>query len=125
MLRGDPGYRPPTFSVKTQQGVTVLTVSGNDELDICARDTFDCAVQLSVNAGQPSVIDLRNVRYLDASAISVLAKALRTGHSLNLVFDPTVNNTVGRILGITGFLAKLPIFPDINAAIAAIHSGAA
>jgi len=98
-------------------GSPVLAVSG--EIDISTAPALrDRLVSLALDGPATVVVDLRQVTFLDSTALGVLVSALKrlreNGGGLRLV---VAGGSVARVLEITGLAKVFPIFESIDLAV--------
>lgn len=105
--------------VSEREGWTVLVVVG--ELDVATAPRLRQEAQRLAHDGAPSVVlDLSAVEFLDSTGLGVIVgilKRIRThGGELRLAGAP---EQVRRVFEITRIDDILPMYPDVDAAVAA------
>ena len=89
----------------------VVTVNG--EIDIYTSPQFEAELGKGYGAPGHVIVDLRNCRYIDSSAITTLHRASRQcGGKLRLVVDSQCN--VKRILDVTQIEKVVPVYSNIE-----------
>jgi anti-sigma B factor antagonist len=113
-----PVTAPAEFEVtveQLEQGGTVVRVRGEVDMATCAE--LQAALDRA-GRGEPVIVDLTDCAFLDSSAIRVLlmssAKAESTGGSASLVVPDA---RIRRVLEIAGLDTRLPIHPNLEAAV--------
>ncbi|MFJ6393389.1 STAS domain-containing protein [Streptomyces sp. NPDC091972] len=106
----------------TTDGVHVLALAG--EIDHTTAGTFRQALTTGDGSPRHTVIDFRDVTFMDSSGINVLVAAHNTtrtdGGWLRLAHTPA---RVLDILHIVGLDAVIPVYPTLNGALTA-HNAA-
>ncbi|MEU0945648.1 STAS domain-containing protein [Streptomyces canus] len=106
-----------TVTQHTTNGVHVVALAG--EIDHTTADTFRQA--LTADGGSPryTVVDFRDVTFMDSSGINVLVAANNTAHAgggwLRLAHTPT---PVFQLLHIVGLDDVIPLYPTLSQALA-------
>ena len=107
-----------TVTQHTTDGVHVIALAG--EIDHTTADTFRQA--LTADGGSPryTVVDFRDVTFMDSSGINVLVAANNTAHAqggwLRLAHTPT---PVLQLLHIVGLDDVIPLYRTLSQALAA------
>ena len=105
---------------ETTADAHILSVDG--EVDLSTAATLEQAVTAAIDQAEPAlvIVDLARVRFLSSSGISTLLKARQHGDdggvALRLVVPPDA--VMRRALEVTGMLDVLPIYPDLDSALA-------
>lgn len=105
--------------VKDASGTQILALDGEIDLDTVShlRKEFR---SLQDDGVSEIVLDIENVGYIDSIGLSALADASRkfraAGGWLRLV---STNQNLRRLLDITGLIRFLPLFADVESALAA------
>ena len=101
------------FAVRSRQddGVTVIDVGG--EVDIETAPRMRAALGAAIDAGQPVVVDLGAVTFMDSFGFGVLAAAHRQGARAGTpVLLRAVSQRIRRLLGLLGLDEVLTIEPE-------------
>lgn len=111
------------LNLRRVRDVAVLDVAG--ELDIYTSPRLRSAIQDVLGGGTPRVVvNLARTSYLDSTALSVLAAALRqartAGGTLALVYDQP---QIEKIFTITGLQEVFPVYRTESDAVAAASAG--
>ncbi|MFE6333544.1 STAS domain-containing protein [Streptomyces sp. NPDC057806] len=106
-----------TVSQRTTAGVQVLDLAG--EIDHTTADTFRQALTTDDGSARYTVIDFRDVTFMDSSGINVLVvannAARECGGWLRLAHVPP---PVLQVLRIVGLDDVIPLYPTVDQAIA-------
>ncbi|HSZ70649.1 MAG TPA: STAS domain-containing protein [Solirubrobacteraceae bacterium] len=106
----------PRFGLTVTQGPpqTVLAVSG--ELDLATAAEFAAGVREQLASG-PLTLDLRALSFMDSSGIRALDGLLRDAESegRSLLIDGDLQESVRKVLELTGMLATLPLVDGLTA----------
>jgi anti-anti-sigma factor len=106
----------PRFGLTVTHGApqAVLAVSG--ELDLATAGEFAAAVREQLARGSLT-LDLRALSFMDSSGIRALDGLLRDAESegRSLLIDGDLQQSVRKVLELTGMLATLPLVDGIAA----------
>ena len=107
------------MSLQTEAGVTVLSISGEHDLNTAP----DLRKQLEelIRDGSSIVVDLSPATFLDSSILGVILEARRQALEGELGFAVAHANgaqAVTRVLDITGLRTELPVHDSRDAALA-------
>jgi anti-anti-sigma factor len=99
---------PLTIGRQSEGGVAVVDVDG--DLDVATVDDADAALQEALSAGEPVVVDLVDVGFIDSTGMRSMIEARRRSNELGvpMVLVCPGNAAVWRLLeltGTTGFFA--------------------
>ena len=106
---------PEEFSISADErgGFAHLTLRG--ELDLATAPELEQLVNERLDAGQPVVVDLRRLQFMDSSGIRVLvaahARAKRVGSRITVV-RPEPGSVVAKIVEVAGIDGELDIVDD-------------
>ncbi|KIH97721.1 anti-sigma factor antagonist [Streptomonospora alba] len=98
----------------------VLVLSG--EIDMAAEEQFNRAVREAVDARPQGrlVLDFTKLAFIDSSGLRVLIQAHKAakaaGGSLAVA---SVSDRIARLLHVTAIDTRVPVFPSVEAALAA------
>ena len=83
-------------------GVAVVDVDG--DLDMAAVDDVDAALQEALSAGEPVVVDLADVTFIDSTGMRAMIDARRRSKEIDvpMVLVCPDNAAVWRLLELTG-----------------------
>lgn len=107
-------------SVEVRDGVTVVVVSGDIDVShaLTMRETLG---QAQGNGARPVVLDLTGVGFIDSAGVGLLVGAHRRATDLNSQCAlAALTPTVARVLQLTRTDRMLTVFPDVEAAVAAL-----
>jgi anti-sigma B factor antagonist len=97
-----------TIEVRQEPGHVLVTVAG--EVDIATVDQLQERLATSASSGQPLIVDLDPVTFIDAAGLGVLAgtasRAAAYGGSLHVV---CARHQVRRLFAITGLDRQIPL----------------
>jgi anti-sigma B factor antagonist len=105
---------------RTEAGVAVLSISGEHDLNTAPelrRQLGDVIAE-----GGAVVVDLSTASFVDSSILGAILDARRRAREAGVGFavaHPGGDNSVGRVLEITGLRAELPVHPKRDEAMAA------
>ena len=100
------------FAVRSRQadGITVVDIGG--EVDIETAPRMRAALAAAIDAGQPVVVDLGAVTFMDSFGFGVLAAAHRQGAQAGTpVLLRAVSHRIRNLLGLLGLDEILTIEP--------------
>jgi anti-anti-sigma factor len=91
-----------TIGSEHDQGVAVVDVDG--DLDMAAVDDVDAALQEALSGGNPVVVDLIDVAFIDSTGMRAMIEARRRSRELDIpmVLVCPDNAAVWRLLELTG-----------------------
>lgn len=99
--------------ISTDTGVTPTVVHLHGEIDIALRPQASRALRLVIAAGQPVVLDLSGVTFIDSSGVAFLLQCLRTCQEANLGYTlRSVPAQVSQLLAVLGLSEVLPVEAD-------------
>ena len=108
------------FAVHARQvgANTVIAVSG--ELDIHTAPDLTEVLQVAIATGQPVIVDLTDVTFMDSSGLSVFVSALkRVRESLTSLVLVVSEPRVMRVFSITGLDTLIDIHATLDSALSA------
>lgn len=98
---------------------TLLRVQG--ELDVVSRERFGKAMSDVLDAGQPMIVDMKQVTFCDSTGLNAIVvanrRAAERGGFLALVALP---DRVQRVFRITGLDKFIPIYDSLSDALDAL-----
>ena len=97
-----------TLEVRTaiEDGTRVVSLSG--ELDLSNAETAKTALQEVRGANSPSVIDMRELEFIDSTGIALLVGIIG-GEGPEVRFVPSNSAAVNRVIELTGLAERLPL----------------
>jgi anti-sigma B factor antagonist len=107
--------------ITTDQVVGRSIVAVEGEVDIATAGELDAALSAEIAGGRHDlVVDLSQVSFLDSTGLGVLIKALkRTREADGSLAVVTDSQRVLKVFRITGLDSVVPLFPTLEAALAA------
>jgi anti-sigma B factor antagonist len=96
----------------SEEGPGTAVVRATGEVDLLTAGRLRCALAHLVQQGRHLVVDLRGVRFMDASGIGALVGAQRLARDAGLTLTlrrPTPG--VAKLLTLTGALLAVPVEP--------------
>lgn len=97
---------------------TVITVSG--ELDIHTAPDLTEVLSPAIAAGQPVIVDLTDVTFMDSSGLSVFVTALKRAREAGTTLVLVVSEPrVMRVFSITGIDTLIDIHATLDSALSA------
>lgn len=109
------------ISLMKDERCTLVRVQG--DIDVVSRARFEEALFEVVDAGEPMVVDMRQVTFCDSTGLNAIVAANRRagehGGTVSLVALPPRVQRVFRITGIDKFV---PIYDTLREAIGALPS---
>jgi anti-anti-sigma factor len=104
---------PGNFDVLTNRDDASLVVAPRGEIDLATVGLVKDAVQSEHRPGEPIILDLRDVGFLDTSGLRYVLelseRAEQDGFELKLVRGPAA---VQRVFEVSGLEARLPFVDD-------------
>jgi anti-sigma B factor antagonist len=98
---------------RTDAGVAVLTISG--EHDLSTAPILRRRLDVLLEEGAPTVVDLSPATFIDSSILGVILDARRTAAEAGTGFAVVQANgadAVKRVLEVTGLRAELPVHAE-------------
>ena len=108
---------PP--EVIERDGATVIVLRG--EHDTSTAGSLEAAIASTLDAGQPVIVDLSRVSFIDSSIAAVLLRT-RPGDALAAVVAP-LGEGARKVLDLIEADLVLPLYDDMGAALAAVGTG--
>jgi anti-sigma B factor antagonist len=109
-------------TLREDDAATCLSVDG--ELDLASVASFLGYLKRAWDGGRHVIVDLQKLRYIDSSGINALLRAreryTRNGRRIVLADVPA---RIRRVLDIIAVEAVIPMFPTVDAALAALRDG--
>jgi anti-anti-sigma factor len=104
--------------VEDSSGASIVTLSG--ELDMSTIPRMEAPLMEQVRQRRAVLVDLTKVSFIDSSGIGVLIQAFNAcnGIPLHVLIGP--GSQVDRVFGIAGVAGALPVFSDLEPALAAL-----
>lgn len=95
-----------------------VRVRASGEIDMLTGPGLGEALETQLDAGQPTVLDLREVQFLGAAGLRVMLDWLRDAerHGINVAVLAT-DASIHHLLDITGLRYSVPLFRSERAAI--------
>ena len=103
------------------QGAAIVILSG--ELDLSSVPRMERALLEQLKQRPAVIVDLSALSFIDSSGIGALIQAKRSANGVPISFVIGSGSQVDRVFGIAGVAEALPLFPDREAAMAALDSG--
>jgi anti-sigma B factor antagonist len=98
-------------SITTDNGYDLLSVSG--EVDLQYSPQLREKILASLKAGNPLLIDLAGVSYIDSSGIASLVEGFQTAKSAKLPYGlMNISKTAMQVLTLTRLDKIFQIYPD-------------
>jgi len=111
----------PLVTIRTEDRNVATVVHVQGELDLSTAPQFQETMVDVIQSGRPVVVSISDVTYIDMSvfrALEAAKRALRPAQPMALVASPP---NVHRIIEIIQFSQVMPIFPTVEAALAAVN----
>ena len=110
------------IETEREQGVAVVDVDG--DLDIAAVDDVDAALQEAISGGDPVVVDLVDVGFIDSTGMRAMIDARRRSRDLGVAMVCVCPNNaaVWRLLELTGTTGLFEVQETRPAAVAAAQA---
>jgi anti-sigma B factor antagonist len=99
-------------------GTAIVVVSG--ELDLGTVPTMERPLLEQLQQRPAVLVDLSALSFIDSSGIGALIRAKRNANGTPIGFLVGEGSQVERVFGVAGVGEALPLFPDRQAAIAAL-----
>jgi anti-sigma B factor antagonist len=109
---------------RTNAGLAVLSISG--EHDLSTAPELRRSFSKLIREGDPIVVDLSPATFVDSSILGTILGARRSAEEAGLGFavvHQTGDDSVGRVLEITGLRTELPVHDARDEAMAAASNG--
>ncbi len=106
---------------RSDAGLTVLTISG--EHDLSTAPTLRRRIDILLDEGTPTVIDLSPATFIDSSILGVILDGRRRAAEAGVglaVFHEDGADAVDRVLEVTGLRTELPVHTRREAAFAEV-----
>jgi anti-anti-sigma factor len=105
-----------------QNAVAVVPLVGQH--DLTTADELRRSLAEAADRGQPAVVDLSDLIFLDSTIVGVLLAARERSEEAGLGFALVIpgegEHVAYRVLGVTGLLGVFAIYPTVEAALASI-----
>lgn len=99
-----------TLVVRTAKNGDTHVVALCGELDLANAGTAESALEASLEAETPVVVDMRELEFIDSTGIALLVAALGKGNDeTRISFIPSAAPAVKRVLELTGLAERLPL----------------
>lgn len=107
-------------AVEASRGRAVLQLRG--ELDLSTAAKLEEPLMRRIGQGQPVVVDLTGVDFIDSSGIAVLLRPIRNsnGEGPRVHVATTTGSQVERVFQVAGVMRALPVFSDPEEALNAL-----
>ena len=110
------------IGTEREDGVAVVDVDG--DLDLAAVDDVDAALQEAISGGDPVVVDLVDVSFIDSTGMRAMIDARRRSRDLGVAMVCVCPNNaaVWRLLELTGTTGFFEVQETRAAAVAAAQA---
>ena len=105
----DPPIKDGLLSVQQVDEGARTRISLQGELDLSNAPTVELQLNEALLSGDPVLVDLSKLEFIDSTGISLLVMALKRDEAAQLTFLPSETAAVRRLLSLTGLDEKLPL----------------